>query len=251
MRLNWRKGKAILLLMAPGLIIGGIVGAWPGYRVYEYVWKDADFCATCHVHDYATHSWRESVHGKQTTCHDCHHQPLHQYVNELAIMITRSPKFPRDLHHTPYVPKDLCQACHLESAESRSTITGPLEGKDVARLPKVDRLYLHRVHLAQTVRFPLPSTFHVEDQDQYGLRGAHPASPQSPARPVTCVDCHGAPPNRAHHFTATERSCTRCHEGKHESGLTREAGCRTCHFQDFMKPELTLPQAEKSGSAAE
>lgn len=217
-----RRLRSLLFLLLPSMAAGILLGAYPGYKTYEFVWKDAAFCTSCHVHDYANIGWKQSSHGRLTTCHDCHHQPLHDYVREAFIMVTNPPKFPRDLKHTPNVPKDLCQACHLSTAEDRSTITGPLSPEDVDQLPKVDRLHLHRVHLAKKVKAPLPS---------------HRSHGEVPERAITCVDCHGGVSNRAHNFSATDRSCIQCHEKIHQKGqIVKQVGCRSCHFQDFMVP---------------
>lgn len=164
-----RSLKSWILILGPSITLGMIVGLWPGYRTYEYVWKDDRFCLSCHVHDYATVSWKNSVHGKLTTCHDCHHQPLHQYFYEAYVMVTKRPKFPKDLHHTPYVPRDLCVACHVNHAD-QSTVTGPLSPKMVEKLPKVDHLWLHQVHLSKKVKLSLPSTFSIEEQKDYGFK---------------------------------------------------------------------------------
>ncbi|HEX4925265.1 MAG TPA: NapC/NirT family cytochrome c, partial [Bdellovibrionales bacterium] len=70
---------ASLSVVLPAMVLGALAGAFPGYKAYEYVWTDARFCTSCHVHDYATVGWAQSIHGEKTTCHDCHHQPLRAY----------------------------------------------------------------------------------------------------------------------------------------------------------------------------
>lgn len=230
--------KRLLLMLLPSIAIGALIGAYPGYKLYEYVWKDADFCTTCHVHDYATVGWKNSVHGELTTCHDCHHQPLRQYVYEFYVLLKDNPKFPKDLHHTPYVPKDLCQACHQSQPKDTSTVTGPMSNQDIKKIPKVDKMYLHRVHLQKKTRAPLPSSLDVKDEKDFGKFKATGSNPHAelPERSITCMDCHGGPPNRAHNFTAADRSCTQCHGNVHNQKMAQEVGCRSCHFQQFMIP---------------
>jgi hypothetical protein len=240
----WLKQTAVPLLiaMAPAMGIGFLVGSVPGYKTYEYTWKNAQFCTACHVHDYASVGWSHSSHGQMTTCHDCHHQPLHQYPKELWVLIKDNPKFPKDLHHTPYIPRDLCESCHLSKGGDPSSITGPLSREQIKRLPKVDQLKLHAFHLKQKVRMPLPSELHVEDTKEFGkflntkILPEKPGQGSAPLRPITCMDCHGGPPNRAHQFTATDRSCVQCHQPLHHNSLIRQVGCRSCHFQEFMTP---------------
>lgn len=231
-----------LIPLAPAFFVGSLIGTYPGYKTYEYVWKDARFCTSCHLHDYANTGWARSAHGKMTTCHDCHHQPLHEYMRELYVLVVHRPKFPKDLHHTPHVPKDLCQACHVSKPEDQSTITGPLSGRDIARLPKVDQFKLHHLHLKQNVELPLPTELKVEGSTKFGDSKEDPEMHATyPKRLITCMDCHGGPPNRGHNFTATDRSCTHCHQKQHKQGILKETGCRSCHFQEFMTP-LTIPK---------
>jgi len=232
------KLKPYLLFMAPFIFIGSIIGAYPGYLAYRYVWMDAGFCTTCHVHDYASVSWRQSSHKKLTTCHDCHHQPLHEYIREAYVLIAHRPKFPKDLDHIPFVPKGICKACHLSNPEDISSVSGPLSPEDIKKLPKVDRMHLHSIHLNEKTEYKIFREFKIGKE---GRMGDHPIAPfyeKGPERDITCSDCHGGPTNRAHNFSAVDLACVRCHEDVHseKSSTTQKYGCRGCHFQEFMMP---------------
>lgn len=227
-----------LLFMSPAIFIGALVGAYPGFKMYEYTWKNANFCTTCHVHDYANVGWQNSIHGEKTTCHDCHHQPLRAYLKETYIMLTKNPKFPEDLHHTPYVKKDLCAACHVSDAADKSTITGPMEFEDIQKIPKVDLSYLHKTHLAKETEFTLLNSHQLSESE----RAAQPIPPKelprdkAEKRPITCADCHGGPLNRGHNFSSVDATCVRCHENAHQTKVGKTYGCRSCHFSGFMIP---------------
>lgn len=231
--------RAWFFFLVPALFIGMIVGAYPGYKLYHYVWYDAQFCTTCHVHDYINVAWSQSVHGQKTTCHDCHHQRLRDYIKEAVIMATHKPTFPQDLHHTPYVQKSLCAACHVSDAADRSTITGPMALQDVKLIPKVDLSKLHKVHSEKMTDLALPNYHPLEDNER-NLDGLHPSQnldvTKGEKRAITCIDCHGGPANRGHHFSAVDHSCLRCHEKAHNTAVGKEYGCRSCHFQDFLIP---------------
>lgn len=234
------------------ILIGAFLGALPGYKTYEYVWKDAGFCINCHVHDYASYSWQESSHGKMTTCHDCHHQPLRSYVKEAVVQVLKSPKFPEDLHHTPYVPNDLCQTCHVSTVHDHSTLTGPLAKENLKDLPKVDKMYLHNIHLNSKTNLSLLKS-HTLSEEERMAQFIEPKVIQGDERMITCSDCHGGPTNRAHNFTAVDVSCVRCHGNIHDSKIGKEYGCRNCHFQEFLLPVDTqtwLHQWEQKESKA-
>lgn len=226
--------------LLPAMIIGIFIGTYPGYKAYEYMWKDAKFCMTCHQHDYANQSWKSSIHGRTTTCHDCHHQPLRQYVEEMYVLMTQKDVFPVTMKHLPYVTKDLCESCHVNHPHSISSISGPFEGKNLDKIPKIEKTRLHALHLSKKTDTPLPKSLHLlkDDTSHYGKFG-HTGPGQtreSKKRGLVCVDCHGGISNRAHNFSATDASCINCHEkvAKHPTPLQKKFGCRNCHFIEFL-----------------
>ncbi len=222
------------------MMMGLIIGSYPGYKVYEYMWKDEKFCMTCHQHDYASYSWRSSIHGRLTTCHDCHHQPLHQYAQEMFVLLTQADIYPRTMKHLPFVNRDLCESCHVTHPHDTSSISGPLEGKSLKDVPKIEKTRLHALHLGKKTKEPLPKAFNLlkEDVEQFGKFGGKSQMEVHPGkeRSLVCVDCHGGIPNRAHNFSATDASCINCHEkiAKHPTQLQKTFGCRNCHFIEFL-----------------
>ena len=152
---EWKfRFKYLLIFLAPSLAAGFLLGIYPGYRIYSYVWKNDAFCVSCHVHDYAGSALEMSVHGNLTTCHDCHHQALREYIREGIVLITENPKFPLAMKHTPHVPKDICEACHIAAPRHKSSITGPMAGKDIENIPLIDTSHLHVLHLQKEVSPP-------------------------------------------------------------------------------------------------
>jgi len=239
---------AWLVFLSPPMLGGLAVGVYPGYLAYEYAWKNEQFCLSCHVHDYANVGWKKSIHGDQTTCHDCHHQPLRAYIKEAWIMATRPPKFPKDLHHVPYVKENLCASCHLSGDQDYSTLTGPMPIEEIKNIPKVDKSQLHKVHLSKMTNLLLLNSLELAG----GERSADPLTTKNlnratgPNRPIVCADCHGSPTNRGHNFSAADRSCVRCHSSDHTSKFGRAYGCQSCHFQDFLAPVSTAPEKTES-----
>lgn len=246
---SWKQIKLILLFMLPSIMLGILAGSYPGYELYRYTWYNAEFCTSCHVHDYASVAWSQSAHGQTTTCHDCHHQRFRDYIKEMYIMIKDRPKFPEDLHHTPYVKKELCAACHVSNAADKTTITGPFQLADIQRIPKVDESHLHAIHLKKETDLVLqnhqthtPNERHLEDLHPT----LEPNLTKGEKRSITCADCHGGPQNRGHNFSAVDATCVRCHEKSHESKMAKTYGCRSCHFQDFLIPiNSKKPAVEK------
>lgn len=228
--------------MLPVGFVGMIIGTYPGYKAYEYMWKDAKFCMTCHQHDYASLSWQASIHGRLTTCHDCHHQPLKQYVEEMFVLLTQKDIYPMTMKHLPYVTKDLCESCHVTHPHDVSSISGPFEGEKLESIPKIENTRLHALHLSKDTTEPLPKAFNLlkEDVSKFGKfqekSKLKPHNAKAQERKIVCVDCHGGIPNRAHNFSATDASCIHCHEkiAEHPTPLQEKFGCRNCHFTEFL-----------------
>jgi hypothetical protein len=237
----------LLKFMAPTLIVGGVIGIYPGYKAYEYTWVESGFCTQCHIHDYANVSWKKSIHGAVTTCHDCHHQPLVQYFQEAAALVLDKPQFPSDMRHVPHIDKHLCETCHWDfGTKGRPDVAGPLSAHDLMDLPKVSNTHLHKLHLAKKVKLPLPKGQSLSLQKGVDLvkntmidhTPGHQQTGEWPERAVTCVDCHGGIANRAHNFGATDIACVRCHNAKDNrfspTHVQSKHGCRGCHFMEFM-----------------
>lgn len=228
---------AFVVFTTPTFTVGTFVGVYGGYHVSEVVWNDAKFCTSCHVHDYANYGWERSIHGSKTTCHDCHHQPLRAYVKEMYVMLTKRPTFPQDLHHTPYIKKDLCAACHVSNAADRSSITGPMKFEDISKIPKVDLSEMHRIHLGAKTDLTLLNSHETSEAERRAEPITELPVSKGEERLVTCADCHGGPANRGHNFSAVDASCVRCHDGPHKTPVGEVFGCRNCHFQGFLIPE--------------
>ena len=232
--------KKLLILIIPARVIGLLIGTYPGYTAYEYMWKDPRFCMSCHQHDYASHSWKSSIHGRVTTCHDCHHQPLRQYAEEIYVLLTQKDIYPKSMKHLPHITKDLCESCHISKPSHTSSISGPFEGENLESIPKIEKTRLHALHLSKQTETPLPRAFHLleEKVSEYGkFKQTENSSDRSlMKRPIACVDCHGGISNRAHNFSATDASCIECHQkvAAHPTKLQKTFGCRSCHFTEFL-----------------
>jgi hypothetical protein len=199
------------------LLGGSLAGVPVANQAYTYMWRDPDFCADCHVHDYANEAWAHSVHSRLTTCHDCHEVPIHHYPINLYRMVFDRPRTPEDIP-----PADvgivLCEQCHTGGQDK--PLTGPLTTELRAQVVHIDDSPLHRVHLDAKNR--RPSTY----------QGGHP---DEPAGRIECLDCHGGADRQVHRFTSTSEECEACHQDLRpadESG--RSMNCIDCHARGFV-----------------
>ena len=233
----WSGLLVVLLALGAGLVAGFPLGE----RIYRYQWADARFCNDCHVHDYANEAWERSAHGEVTTCHDCHRVPIRHYPRNLWVTITDPPQSPDDIHR-PDIPIVVCEQCHSEKG-AEAHLSGPMSHELQKAVVKIDDSPMHRLHLDAEERDPgafrgsRPDA-HEDDSahegDSAGAHdGGHGAEPQSA---ITCMDCHGAESNRAHHFQSTSEGCAECHSAHGDELGAGGIACRQCHGAGFLTP---------------
>lgn len=218
------------------LVLGVGAGVVPEQHVFDYLWRDPTFCATCHVHDYANEAYDRSVHAGLTTCHDCHLVPIRHYPRNLYMMVFDRPQGPEDIHR-PEIPTIVCTRCHSKEADDEP-LTGPMPAELRERIVKVDDSPLHRVHMSSETR--KPSTSQGGDPDTKAEPAREASTLDIPQMSwdkgvIACVDCHGSESNRAHQFSANRQDCVSCHEDTqlHGGGMG-SADCRQCHLSEFM-----------------
>jgi hypothetical protein len=227
-------------VLALGAVAGGATGMPVEEKVYDYMWRDPNFCDDCHVHDYANEAYAASIHGGVTTCHDCHLVPIRHYPRNLFVTALMPPQGPEDIH-PPQVANVICTRCHSTEGQDEP-LTGPMSEAVRASTVKIDDSELHRVHLSSKHR--LPSTWQGGTEPAPGNAGTGPliapfVRPSWDAGEIQCADCHGADPNRAHQFTASRDNCLACHGDLHvDTGRLVDLDCRQCHLSGFLAGTL-------------
>ena len=230
---------ASLGTVAGALVFGSLAGLPAGEKMYDYMWADPRFCDDCHVHDYANEAWANGVHGRLTTCHDCHRVPIRHYPKNLYLAVFDRPQTPEDIPR-PEVGVVICEQCHLESG-AVEPLTGPMPDDLRRLLVRVDDSPLHTLHLESKTREPTV----YQGGKPASSHGAGPQGVESPAGAgaehgegeagIVCLDCHGGLHLDVHRFTATSTACETCHEGirpADESG--RPLSCLDCHATGFL-----------------
>lgn len=238
-----RGQPAALLVVLAAALTGVGAGVPTGQTMYTYMWADPDFCATCHVHDYANTAWSRSVHAQLTTCHDCHRVPIRHYPRNLALTLFDRPQTPEDVPSAE-VGAVLCEQCHAEEG-GHHPLTGPMPAELRPVVPKIDASPLHRVHLDALERAPSRYQGGPDPDAPKPVSAGHVEAAELGERSaIECLDCHGGRDLSVHTFDADARDCVTCHEGitpKDETGA--ELSCLDCHGSGF------LAAGEHEGSA--
>ena len=223
-------GTPLLVAGCLLFLVAAVPGGFLGYKGYHFAWTDPRFCFLCHIHDYAVVTWKKSVHGDVTTCHDCHHMALFHYTYIGAQAFLNPPNYPEDLEHPPSIPDDLCAKCHLRGTARRENWTLPFQFDKLKKIPTIDVTAGHRWHLAaQTVK-PTPEALKdrsakVNVEEGFQIRGV-----------INCWRCHGSEFNRAHQYRATDVNCRSCHAESHLSKQLKfvSTDCLLCHINAFV-----------------
>ena len=105
------------------------VGAYFGYRAYDYVEHDNEFCLTCHLMAEPYERFARSAH-RDLGCKSCH-KPTFAARTKMAL--TQVIKNPDELEAHADVPDSKCEACHVKG--------------DPEKWDQVANTAGHRVHL--------------------------------------------------------------------------------------------------------
>jgi|GEM_PF-4102986 hypothetical protein len=85
------------------------------FKFYYFMYFDSRMCLVfCHagakLMEEPYYLWEESVHGKVTNCHDCHHAYPHQVPLELVMAFVERVT---EIEGHAHVPDKVCTNCHL------------------------------------------------------------------------------------------------------------------------------------------
>lgn len=190
LRLLWRhrqgirtwlttRSRGTKLLMGSTVAVFLLLAAGVGYKAYDYMENDNNFCRGCHVFipagepfvrpDTGTYLIVNQLEGKHDTlrCHDCHEPDMVAQAKELVLwMVDRPDKVPP--HEK--VPPTVCKGCH-EQGEAKET------------WQEIVTTAGHRVHF-----------------ESDSLKDA----------PIECLTCHA---RSAHRFVPVDSTCAQkgCH----------------------------------------
>lgn len=199
------RGLKLTMLLAVGAVLLLVVGS--GYKAYDYMMHDNDFCRGCHIFvpsgrifvhpDTGTYLLVNALEGKHDTleCHACHAFQLEAQTKELIYwMIDRPDKIPPHAK----VPRRVCEGCHVQGAAKETW----------ARIASTAG---HRTHL---------------ESDSVALKD------------VACLTCHA---RTAHRFQPADTTCAQ--QGCH---LTDDIRIRLGRMASRFSPNApALPNEEK------
>ena len=97
----------IIALSIVLLVVVGI--GFAGYRSYQYVEHDPQFCASCHLMATAWTTWKQGPHNK-LDCHVCHQQSIQDRVRIVWSWAIS------DIKNVPphtRLNRRVCEDCHL------------------------------------------------------------------------------------------------------------------------------------------
>ena len=222
------------------IVIAVVLGvAYAGYRTYDYVEHDPNFCASCHLMAGAWNTWKQGPHNK-INCHVCHQQNIQDRTRIVWSWATSN------LENVPphtKLNRRVCEHCHLN---------------DKTNWPQISKTAGHELHVKRAdlecLSCHLPSLHAVKPTAKEcttchskasanigGMKAFHcTACHQFTAKdqgnglkPVkaTCVACHSGMSLKGETFPAEgpmQFECSACHK-PHSRPLLGFSDCLACH----------------------
>ena len=105
-------GIGIIAVGAVGLVVGGAIA---GYRTYDYVEHDNEFCLSCHLMVEPYELFARSAH-RDMGCKACH-KPSFAARSQMAL--SQIVVNPDSIRHHAEVPNEKCASCHIEGDPER------------------------------------------------------------------------------------------------------------------------------------
>lgn len=123
---------SLIGMVALVLVVGLPVGGYYGYRAYDFVEHDNDFCMSCHLMEGPFEAFAKSEH-RGLGCKACH-QPTLMGRSQMAL--TQVVEQPDELQSHAEVPDEVCANCHIEGDPEKWRLISESGG--------------HRIHLDTT-----------------------------------------------------------------------------------------------------
>ena len=229
----------ILLISVVILVILG--AAFAGFRTYDYIENDPNFCASCHLMATAWTTWKQGPHNK-INCHVCHQQNLqdrarmawHWAVSDIKNV---SP-------HTR-LNRRVCEDCHLNDQSKWPQISKTTGHELHVKRANLECLSCHlpslhavkpttkecvTCHSKATANIGGMKAFHCTTCHQFAAKDVgHGLKPEK----ETCVACHSGMSLKSETFPdhgPMQFDCSACHK-PHTRPLLSFSDCLACHPQ--------------------
>ena len=110
----WRRllglPRTAIAVIALSLLAVLGAGAYYGYRMYDYIEHDNEFCLTCHLMSEPYERFAKSAH-RDLGCKSCHKPTL---AGRSKMALTQIIENPDELEEHASVPDSKCEACHVK-----------------------------------------------------------------------------------------------------------------------------------------
>jgi nitrate/TMAO reductase-like tetraheme cytochrome c subunit len=218
---------AIALVLTAGVVVGGIAG----YRTFDYIEHDNEFCLSCHLMQEPFEAFARSAH-RGLGCKACH-KP--SFAGRSQMALTQIIEAPESIENHAEVYNEKCAACHIDG--------------DPEQWETIRNSAGHRVHL-ESDDPSLEGLLCVECHSS----GLHQFTPVT----ETCTQsgCHSDNTIRLGGMGEFTIHCLACHsysEPVSEAGEVAAAAaavepnaeaCLSCHAMRVM---VTIPEDEPHG----
>ena len=222
--------RRLILIIAGVLSIAAIGSGW---RTWDFVENDPQFCNSCHLMSDAYSKWQHGEH-KAVNCHTCHIQNLaDRTLIVWSWAIGRGDKVPP---HTELAPQP-CEGCHRTTDPRWPTIEGEVGHQVHVVRAKLQCLQCHH---------PTLHAFKPKAEDCRRCHSDATIKAEGMAE-FHCTSCHKFTATDRKNMIPTKDDCLACHaaEGsKKKVAFTKDAAmkfdCAKCHNPHRSKRPVAL-----------
>lgn len=228
---RWR----VILLTLVVMVAGGITFA--GYRTYNYIEYDPNFCASCHLMQTAWNTWKQGPHNK-INCHVCHQQNIQDRVRIVWHWAVS------DLKSVPphtQLNRRVCENCHLNDQTNWRQISKTAGHELHVKRANLECLSCHLPSLhavkpttKECVACHSKATANIGGMKAFHCTTCHAFTAKAAAlkpESQTCAACHAGMSLKGETFPAQgpmQYACSACHK-PHTRPLLSFSDCLECH----------------------
>lgn len=227
MRRQLKEFKNVSKKLKIAVVLGAVILALvavAGYKTYDYMEHNPQFCRSCHIMEGPYQKWTESPHH-MVNCHECHQQSKLDSLHQLWMYVTQRPK---EVVHHPELDHKICAKCHLSNDDKWKLIGNTAGHKVHFEKAGIECLDCHMQGIHEFVR-PVDSCVGChEDKVQENKKMSF----------VHCLQCHNFLA-AGEDLSPTTAACKMCHDriqpDKIHPAIPKDAECIQCHKPHQMK----------------
>jgi cytochrome c nitrite reductase small subunit len=183
------------------MLIISVLGIVLGFRYYNFIQKDPDFCSSCHLMEEAYTAWKLSGH-RHIVCQQCHQLGMmEQNALLIKFVFSEGRRKTREPHGNE-TPWKTCTKCHWDNAAQGSPTVNKSTGH--ARHVFMEKLVCKDCHSRKVHSFMPNTDACLRCHKEWNIHGVG-------MEEISCLRCHAFSPKKKEVFNPDRDWCLTCH----------------------------------------